>query len=70
MGRAGVRGQYLKIKRLLTLSHSSIGHGGEVEKPNCPITPITHSLIFPTEHICLQIVPTGARQATGRIIFA
>jgi hypothetical protein len=39
--RVGVRGKYLKIKRLLILTHSSIGHGGEGEKPNCITTPLS-----------------------------
>jgi hypothetical protein len=38
-GRVGVRGKYLKIKRLLTLPHSSIGYGGKEEKPNYTTTP-------------------------------
>ena len=33
--RVGVRGKYLKIKHLLTLTCSSIGNAGEGENPNC-----------------------------------
>ncbi len=36
--RVGVRGKYLKIKHLITLTHSSIGNGSEGEKPDCTTT--------------------------------
>ena len=36
--RVGVRGKYLKIKHLITLTHSSIGNGSEGENPDCTTT--------------------------------